>query len=216
MHWCEVLDSNEAVEHAIKRLGWHHPVRWKTWDLLKAATYLGEHLTSRSRILDAGCSGSLLLELMSHAGYRSLYGCDLVKKELQAARGLRFRQCDLTRTPYRPAFFDAVACVSVIEHGVPFHAFFAEMSRILRPGGHLVASCDYCEPKVTTEDISREQSLGLPWTIFSRAELASLLSVSHRHGFQLVDEMRWDLLHPPVEWAGKRYTFAFVAMRLQA
>ena len=34
--------------------------------------------------------------------------------------------------------FDAITCQSVIEHGVDLEAYFREMARILKKGGHLI------------------------------------------------------------------------------
>src|SRR3546814_3514491 len=78
-------------------------------------------------------------------GYRELYACDLLRKApgFFETYGIRFSVQDLTRTDYPDAFFQAVTCVSVIEHNVVLAGFCAEMRRILGPGGLLLVSTAY-------------------------------------------------------------------------
>jgi SAM-dependent methyltransferase len=127
--------------------------------------------------------------------------------------GLVFRQGSLTRTPFPDASFEIVTCISVIEHGVGLDDFFAEMRRLLVPGGHLLVSTDYREPKLATDDVDRAITFGLPWTVFSRAEIEAAVAIAGRHGLDLVQPIRWRGAGSPVRWAGKEYTFIFLALR---
>jgi hypothetical protein len=57
-------------------------------------------------------------------------------------------------------------------------------------------------------------TFGAPWTIFDRRGVEALIACAQRHGFVLLDEMRWDQPEYPIAWAGKAYSFAFLAMTL--
>ena len=48
---------------------------------------------------------------------------------------IRYIPGDLTHTPFPDGYFDAIACLSVIEHGVPLQNYFREMYRLLKPNG---------------------------------------------------------------------------------
>lgn len=215
VHYNEVLRSEEEIARAVSLLGWEHPVRPKTWDLFKALHYLLQFVPARdSRVLDAGCEASPLLECLYGQGYRSLYGCDLTANRLPDVPSFIFFKGDLTRMPYPDGYFKAVTCISVIEHGVAIEACLREMARLLEPGGHLLISTDYHEPKVSTDEVDRTTTFGVPWTIFCRQDIEALVAVAHRYGFTLLQPLRWDIDMPPVRWGGKLYTFIFLAFRL--
>lgn len=56
----------------------------------------------------------------------------------------------MTRTSFAESYFDAVACMSVIEHGVPLEACLRKMHRVLKPGGLLITSADYYPKPIDT------------------------------------------------------------------
>jgi SAM-dependent methyltransferase len=213
LHYNEVLGTEREIDHAVAALGWEHPHhRGKTWDILKTLHYVLRAAPEReSRILDAGCADSPILERLHAYGYRSLYGCDLTDRGIPRVPGLVFRKGDLTRTAFSDDAFDLVACHSVIEHGVSIEAFFAEMARVLAPSGHLLVSTDYREPKLSTVDIPRGATYDLPWTIFSRREIEALVAIADRHGFTLRQPIRWRPSESPIRWAGQQYTFIYLA-----
>jgi SAM-dependent methyltransferase len=154
MHYNEVLASNRQVRKAIRLLDWEHPTTWKTWDLLKAFHFILRHCPDRqSRVLDAACVGSPILELLYDAGYSDLHGCDLSSARLPNLPNFHFVQCDMTATPFEESSFEVITCLSAIEHGVPLTDFFGEMRRLLRNDGRLLLSTDYHEPKVHTNSI---------------------------------------------------------------
>jgi SAM-dependent methyltransferase len=213
IHYNEVLRDQRDVDEAVSQLRWAHPLyRAKTWDLLKALHGILRVAPERNaRILDAGCAHSPILERLAVYGYRSLWGCDLTDEGIPPVPGLVFDRASLVHTPYPDGHFRAVTCISVIEHGVPLVDFFTEMRRLLEPGGHLFISTDYREPKLSTDDVDSATTLGLPWTIFCRSEMEDAVRLAERSGFTLMQPVRWSGSSSPVEWAGKRYTFIFLA-----
>jgi SAM-dependent methyltransferase len=215
LYYNEVLQGEGDIEEAIRLLQWEHPTRTKTWDLLRAAHAIIKLVKPEgARILDAGCVGSPILEVLYGHGYRDLWGCDYTEDKLPQVPGLHFLRRDLTRTELPAASFDAVTCLSVIEHGVPLAAFFGEMKRLLKPSGYLLISTDYHDPKIPTGDVDQKHTFGLPWQIFSRSEVEGVLSEAEKHGFRPMQPIRWDQgASPPVMWNGKRYTFLFLALQ---
>jgi len=213
LYYNEVLASRREIDLAVAALAWKHPHhRGKTWEVLKTLHYVLRTVPERGRrILDAGCADSPILERLHVCGYRSLYGCDLTDVGIPSVPGLVFRKGSLTRTAFPDRSFDLVTCHSVIEHGVTLEAFFAEMARVLTAPGHLLISTDYREPKLSTGDVPRGVTYGLPWTIFSREEIEALVATAERHGFALLQPIRWRPSDSPIRWAGKRYTFIYLA-----
>jgi len=59
-----------------------------------------------------------LLPWLALYGYRDLQGIDLVWKAPARTGPIRFQPMDLTRTTFPDRSFAAIACLSVVEHGV--------------------------------------------------------------------------------------------------
>lgn len=214
LHYNAVLCDDAQVGESVRHLGWQHPVRWKTWDLLRTAHFIKELVPSReARVLDAGCDGSPICEVLHAEGYRSLFGCDLTDAAVPPLPDFVFHRGDLTRTPWRDGYFSVVTCVSVIEHGVDGQAFLSEAARLLAPGGYLLISTDFNEPKIATDDVERSTTYGLPWRIFCRAEIEGLVERAEQLGLSLTEPIVWDQREQPVAYWGKEYTFIFFALR---
>lgn len=191
-----------------------HPDKPKNWDLLVSLGLILDRTTPAGAILEMGATQySKLLPWLYLYGYRQLEGIDLVYEETIDSDPIRYQSMDLTKTTFPDASFDAVACLSVIEHGVDLGAFIRESARLLRTGGVLVASTDYWREPVDTRG---QEAYGVPIKILGPADLAAMdehaLAVGLRAiveapaGGPTCDEkvVRWERF-------GLEYTFATVA-----
>lgn len=88
-------------------------------------------------LLDGGCGreAPLLRKYLGRA--RELIGVDLVEFSTEIP-GVRLVQGDLARTGVESGSVDLVMARSVMEHVADPRAVYAEMHRVLRPGGHFV------------------------------------------------------------------------------
>jgi 2-polyprenyl-6-hydroxyphenyl methylase / 3-demethylubiquinone-9 3-methyltransferase len=101
-----------------------------------------------SRVLDVGCGGGLLAEVLAREGAR-VTGIDMAPGMIEVAR-LHAAESRL-EIDYRissaedvaraaPAAFDIVACMEMLEHVPDPAAMTATLARLLRPGGALFVS----------------------------------------------------------------------------
>ncbi|MFO7565533.1 MAG: methyltransferase domain-containing protein [Enhygromyxa sp.] len=109
-------------------------------------------LAERRELLDVGCGaghwGLSVLDLMPAAA--SLTGVDAQPSFLAQAREraatrkltrrCRFMEGRAEALPFADASFDVVTCQTVLIHVAEARAVIAEMARVLRPGGILIAS----------------------------------------------------------------------------
>jgi SAM-dependent methyltransferase len=121
------------------------------------------------RILDAGCGTGRSLPWMLEVGARPV-GIDFSLEMLKVARrrlpGAHLAAADLRRLlPLRSRRFDAAHCALVGEHLDDLPATFAELRRVLRPGGRFVFSVYHPElaaagVEANFEDAGTEYRLG--------------------------------------------------------
>jgi len=109
----------------------------------------------KKQILDVGCGGGILAESMAARG-AIVSGIDLAEKPLKVAElhliesGQRvdYRKIsaeDLARE--RPASFDAVTCMELLEHVPDPAATVAACAALVKPGGHVFFSTINRNPK---------------------------------------------------------------------
>lgn len=185
----------------------------KNWDHLAAVSAILGSTTDSARILDAGAEfyGNILPTLFAH-GYRNLYGINLSFTD-EARRGpIRYLPGDITRCAFADHYFDAVACMSVIEHGVPLEGYFREMHRVLKPGGLLITSTDYYPTAIDTRG---QTAHGAVIKIFTKSEIQELLRLAEEIGFESTGEVDLDCSERPVRWGefGLEYSFVIFTLR---
>ena len=185
----------------------------KNWDHLAAVSAILNHTKLNACILDAGAEiYSNVLPALFLYGYRDLHGINLSFSSPTRRGPIRYIQGDLTRTPYYDAFFDAITCMSVIEHGVPLEAYFGEMFRLLKPGGLLITSTDYYPTPI---DTSGKSVHGAPIKIFSRPEIEAMLELAKSVGFEQTGPLDLECQEKPIHWEqfGLEYTFVLFTLR---
>ena len=164
-------------------------------------------------MLDAGAARySTLLIWLYLYGLRDLVGINLeFRRPVHHGHDgcVAFEPGDATATRFEAGSFDAVTCLSVIEHGVPIPEFLAEAARLLRPGGVLVISTDYdADPPDTTG----HTAYGAPVHIFSPAEIDDLIKHADKAGFDLDGSS--PLTTPSVRCTGSASACDFTFIRI--
>jgi 2-polyprenyl-6-hydroxyphenyl methylase/3-demethylubiquinone-9 3-methyltransferase len=108
------------------------------------------------QVLDVGCGGGILSEAMASRGAQVL-GIDLAERSLKVAQ-LHAMETGQTRVDYRavsvealaaerPASYDVITCMEMVEH-VPDPAAIVEAcSRLVKPGGWVFLSTINRNPK---------------------------------------------------------------------
>ncbi|MGC2111489.1 MAG: class I SAM-dependent methyltransferase [Candidatus Korobacteraceae bacterium] len=185
----------------------------KNWDHLAAITTIVENTSRSARVLDAGAEiYSNILPALFLYGYRELYGINLSFTDPTRRGLIRYLPGDLTRTPFADGFFDAITCLSVIEHGVPLESYFREMYRLLKPGGLLITSTDYFPTPVDTRG---QEAHGTPIKIFSKPEILAAVELARSVGFEATGEINLECEQTPIRWEkfGLEYTFVLFTLR---
>lgn len=92
------------------------------------------------RVLEVGCGTGLILERV-RAFAAEAVGVDLSAGMLARARdrGLPVVQAGATALPFADASFDVVYSFKVLPHVAQIREALAEMARVTRPGGHVLA-----------------------------------------------------------------------------
>lgn len=121
---------------------------WYWWFVARraaAARFLRDYAPPERplRILDAGCGTGGMLDLYRGWSDADACGVDVSPDALSFSRQRghgRLAGSDLTLLPFRSGTFDVVTALDVIEHVADDSRAVEEISRVLRPGGILVAS----------------------------------------------------------------------------
>ena len=93
-----------------------------------------------ARVLEAGCgTGMILKEVAPRA--RQAVGLDISQGMLSTARarGLEVVHASVTHIPFRDEHFDLAYSFKVLAHVERIGAAMSELTRVVRPGGHVVA-----------------------------------------------------------------------------
>lgn len=173
---------------------------WETRPALKVLELFQRHISDRDRCLDVGCGDGGTSGVWCQERAASYVGVDVSEAAVAVARdrGLDARRiADASALPFPEDSFDVAVCVEVLEHLFQPQLAVAEIARVLRPGGRLIATV----PNVAHWR-SRVDALVGRWNPrgdhLSAAEpwrdahlrfftLRSLTSLTERSGFAVVD-----------------------------
>ncbi|MBN1694353.1 class I SAM-dependent methyltransferase [candidate division WOR-3 bacterium] len=212
-----VLKTQKEVDRAVsqvKKLGLK--VRGdlpKNWDSLATLDYVLKNTDKEARIFDAGAAlYSVVLPWLFLYGYKNLVGGNVIFKTKIKRGPILYEPCDITRTHYENNSFDAVTCLSVIEHGVNLSSYFKEMSRILKEGGILITSTDYYETPIDTKG---QIAYGVPVHIFTKEEIEEALDISKKYGLFLTSPLDLTSEEKVVCWKQYDLRFTFLNFVLQ-
>jgi len=198
----------QASLDLVKQLGLPPvPDESKNWDCLAALGQVLARDDREARVFDAGGETySMILPWLFLYGYKHLVAGNIVFQRSRNKGPIKYIHSDITRTSFLDESFDAVTCLSVIEHGVNLPAYFKEMSRILKPGGLLFTSTDYFETPIDTKG---QIAYGVPIHIFSKAEIETALSIAKQYGFEPSSPIDLTTEEKVVHWSryDLHYTF---------
>ena len=183
----------------------------KSWDVLETARFLQAHVERNETVLDIGARGSEMLPVLKKLGYQKLIGVDLDPSVMQMPRldVIDYRVANFMNTDLADGSCSAVTAISVIEHGYDPAGLFREVARLLRPGGHFIASFDYWPDKLNTDGISL---FGMSWRIFSQDDVRQTISDAAGYGLRPAGDMRPEAGTPVIHFEGYDYTFAWLAL----
>ncbi len=214
--------ESDAATVLVESLGLpsHHDAQ-KNWDTFKCIAYIASLDDKETPVLDAGSGARVVAPRWLHQlGFKNVYACDIqgAQKDLYKGIGLHFSRQDLTSTDYEDNFFQAVTCISVIEHNVPLDAFAKEMARILKPGGLLLVSTDYWSEFIDCSGIYPYGFDAGEMKIIDPEEFTSFVNMAEAAGMELCAPLQFETTDRAVRWerTDRDYTFGFVALRKKA
>lgn len=212
-----VLRTKEEVDRAVeqvKKLGL--PLMEdlpKNWDSLAAVDCILKKTNKKATIFDAGAElYSVILPWLFLYGFKNLIGGNLIFNKKIRCGPIVYEYCDITKTRFNPNTFDAITCTSVIEHGVDLHAYFYEMSRILKPKGILITSADYYETPIDTRG---QNAYGVPIHVFTKEEIGAAIEIAKEFGLKLTGPLDLTCEEKVVHWKEYDLRYTFIIFTLQ-
>jgi SAM-dependent methyltransferase len=206
----EIDDAVEHVKNLRLPLMKNLP---KNWDSIAALDCIMRNTNTDARVFDAGAERySVVLPWLFLYGYKQLVGGNLVFNKSFKKGPILYCYCDITKTGFIEESFDAVSCLSVIEHGVDLASYFGEMARILKPNGILVTSADYYEDSIDTKG---QQAYGVPIKIFTKECINDALGIAKEFGLVLTSPLDLTSKEKPVYWEKYNLNYTFVVFTLR-
>ena len=212
-----VLQTRQEWEKAAEqvwRLGLPaHFQSEKNWDSLTALDCILRRTDKTAMILDAGTElYSVILPCLFLYGYKNLIGINLVFDQPLGLGTIRYEYGDIANTTFRENTFDAITCLSVIEHGINLQDYFREASRILKVGGFLITSTDYYPSPIDTRN---GIAYGVPIHIFTKEEIMAALDTARDFGLELTSPLSFESKDKTVRWEEFDLCYTFMVFTLE-
>lgn len=211
------LKSRQEVDDAVQLMSTMgfvpHPDPKKNWDAIGAIGGILAKTNSSAWILDAG--GELyspVLPCLYLCGYRNLVAVNLSFKRLHRRGPITYRPGDLLRTPFPDGTFDAISCLSVIEHGVDLCEYVREMARLLKPGGILITSTDFWSSPVETFGL---MAYGAPIRVLCPQDIDTLVASAREFGLEKTGPIDMNCKEQVALWKADRLAFTYLTFTLR-
>jgi len=144
-----VIAVEKAHQTDLNYLKGHTDFAYPSWRLSTLAIRVLQSIIGdsgqRPVAVDVGCGGAPMSMLLARAGFET-FRCELEPNSCFS--GLLWEHvslgvgkhivCDATVLPFLNQTVDVVFCKEFVHHIAEYSAFFEEVSRVLRVGGHLV------------------------------------------------------------------------------
>jgi len=153
------VDTEELQKFAALAAHWWDPAgELKTLHQINPLRlcYISEKLDlAGKQILDVGCGGGIFTESLAKQG-AAVTGIDLNKPlidvaklhQLETGTTVDYLQTAVeTHAAERPAFYDVVSCLEMLEHVPNPESVVAACATLVKPGGHLLFSTLNRNPK---------------------------------------------------------------------
>ena len=190
-----------------------HPDKPKNWDSFAAFLSIIKHTEKEDKILDAGGEYySVILPQLASVGYENLFCINTAFHTNRQKGHIKYEKGDITRTRFENNYFNAITCLSVIEHGVQMDEYFKEMSRILKPGGILFSSTDYWDKTIDTKG---KHAFGAPIRIFNSEEITMAINIAKKYDLKLFSPINLECEEKVIEWKPYNLKYTFIYFILQ-
>jgi SAM-dependent methyltransferase len=213
-----VLKNVQEYNDAVRKVNYlglpRHPDKPKNWDSTAALAIILKFCKNKSSaILDAGGENySSILTQLKYCGYKNLTCLNLSYYRKKKQRHIVFEIGDITKTRYENDHFDAITCLSVIEHGVDIKDYFREMHRILKQNGILFTSTDYW---CTSIDTRNKKAFDAPVVIFNSDDIIKMVEDAGHFGFELLGPLDLNCSEKAVRWDEFNLDYTFIYFTLK-
>ena len=110
--------------------------------------YVMKVLPPGGKVLDIGCGAAPVVSELRKRGVECVgieYAPDMIKHARQRLRSMdladdKLMRADCRAVPFADASFDVIVCLGVISYVEDFGQVIGEFHRLLKPGGHVLAS----------------------------------------------------------------------------
>lgn len=123
---------------------------------------------------------------------------------------VKYHVGNFLRTGFDDASCSVITTISVIEHGFDAHALASEAGRLLKPGGHFVASFDYWPNKASTDGVN---IFNMRWTIFSRQDVDASVGIARTFWLEPPGPLEYEAKERAISCFARDYTFGWPVLR---